>query len=114
MCEHHLLPFSCSLTMGYLPRGGKILGLSKFGRIAQLAAHKLQLQERLTQEIASELSRITESEDVAVLGEGVHLCMLMRGAKAEHVMASSAIRGAFRHEPETRAEFFHLAKGGGG
>lgn len=112
MCEHHLLPFWCDLTMGYIPRG-RVMGLSKFGRIARLKASRLQLQERLTEEIASELVEISGSPDIAVVGEGEHLCMTMRGARTPHRMSSSKMLGAFRESPVAREEFFHLARGRG-
>lgn len=108
LCEHHLLPFWCDLTLGYLP-AGRILGLSKFGRIAHLHAHRLQVQERLVGDIAAHLCRATGSEDVAVLGEGEHLCMTMRGARTPHRMQCQVILGRFRRVASVRQEFFHLA-----
>lgn len=110
LCEHHLLPFFCHVSIGYIPKG-KILGLSKFARIAHLAAHKIQTQENMVQEIADTVERVTASKDVAVLGCGEHFCMLMRGIRTQGLMTSSAMRGAFRKEPSARAEFMELAKG---
>lgn len=109
-CEHHLLPFWCDLTMGYIAQD-KVLGLSKFGRIARLYASRLQVQERLTGQIADHLVRATGSPHVAVLAEGEHTCMVMRGARAPHRMRNSVILGRFRDAPAVREEFFHLAGG---
>lgn len=107
LCEHHLLPFWANISMGYITRD-KVLGLSKFARIAHMHAHKLQLQERLVQEIADSISRLANSPDVAVLAEGVHTCMTMRGIRSEGTMKTSVTRGAFRDKPETRAEFLRM------
>jgi GTP cyclohydrolase I len=82
--------------------------LSKFARIAHQFAHRLQLQERLTHQIADEIERITGSRDVAVVGQGEHLCMTMRGIKTEATMSSSVIRGRFRDLPALRAEMLAL------
>lgn len=111
LCEHHLLPFWCDITIAYVA-GEKVLGLSKFARIAQQFAHRLQLQERLVQQIADEIERVTESPDVAVLANGEHLCMTMRGIKAPARMASSVLRGNFRTRPELREELFALIREG--
>jgi GTP cyclohydrolase I len=110
MCEHHLLPFWCDIAIGYVPRDS-VLGLSKFGRIAHAAAHKLQLQERLVREIADRVHEATGSQDVAVLAEGEHLCMTMRGIKTPARMISSVLDGRFR-EAALRAEFISLARNG--
>lgn len=111
LCEHHLLPFYCDLAIGYLS-SGKILGLSKFARIAQKHAHKLQVQERLVDEIAAEIMLVTGSEDVAVYAKGEHLCMTMRGAKTEALMHSSKMTGKFLERGTgARAEFFALVNG---
>jgi len=107
MCEHHLIPFWCDVAIGYITRG-KVLGLSKFARIAHQFAHRLQLQEQLGQQIADEVSRITGTEDIAVVLKGEHLCMTSRGIRTPGVMASSVMRGVFRTESETRMEFFRL------
>ncbi len=106
MCEHHLLPFWCDVSIGYLARA-KVLGLSKMGRIAHKHAHQLQLQERLVDGIATELQEVLGHEDVAVVATGEHLCMTMRGIATPHRMTSSSIHGAFR-EVAARAEFFSL------
>jgi GTP cyclohydrolase I len=112
LCEHHLLPFWCDLTMGYIPTG-RVLGLSKFGRIARRAAGRLNVQERLVKTIADDLQRATGSTNVAVVGSGEHLCMVMRGAKQPHRMMTSEMRGAFRLDGPARQEFFALTRGKG-
>lgn len=109
LCEHHLLPFWCDLTIGYVS-GDAILGLSKFGRIAQKFAHQLQVQERLVHQVADEVVAISGSKDVAVLATGQHLCMTMRGVKMPSTMTSSVMRGAFRENHCTRDEFLKLAQ----
>lgn len=103
-CEHHLIPFWCSLSMAYIPNQ-KILGLSKFARIAKKYAHRLQIQEQLVDQIADELKAITGTNDVAVVGRGEHLCMIMRGVETQGQMISSSIDGLFKSNPEARAEF---------
>lgn len=108
MCEHHLLPFWCDVSIGYIP-AGKVLGLSKFARIAHQAAHRLQLQERLVEDIASKVREVTGSSDVAVAAEGEHLCMTMRGVKTPATHVCSALSGAFRENASARSEFFALA-----
>jgi GTP cyclohydrolase IA len=107
LCEHHLLPFWCDVAIGYIA-DGKVLGLSKFARIAHQFAHQLQLQERLGQQIADEVSRITGTENVAVVLKGEHLCMTTRGIRTPGTMTSSVMRGVFRNEYETRMEFLRL------
>jgi GTP cyclohydrolase I len=109
LCEHHLLPFWADISIGYIA-SGKVLGLSKFGRIAHKHAHRLQIQERLISGIADELSSILESDDIAVLAEGEHLCMTMRGIQTPARMKSSVMRGTFRENPQARAEFLSLCK----
>lgn len=108
LCMHHLLPFYADIAIGYIPTEGKILGLSKFARIAHAAAHKLQVQEKLVHDIADELERLTSTKDIAVLANGHHLCMEMRGVKTIGEMTTSVMRGSFRDEPQTRAEFLRL------
>jgi GTP cyclohydrolase IA len=107
LCEHHLLPFSATVSIGYIP-ADKVLGLSKFARIAHKYAHKPQVQERLVQEIADEVHRVTGSNDVAVVADGEHSCMVMRGIRTSGSMRTSVMNGTFRSEPETRAEFLNL------
>jgi len=108
LCEHHLLPFHADLTMAYLA-DSRVLGLSKFARIAQQHAHRLQVQERLVAGIADDLAAIVETPSVAVIARGEHLCMTMRGVRSPATMHSSVLRGAFRDEPETRAELLAIA-----
>jgi GTP cyclohydrolase I len=109
LCEHHLLPFNCSVTIAYRPKD-HLLGLSKFARIAHRHAHKLQVQERLVADIAREITEITGAEDVAVIGRGEHLCMTMRGIKASALMTSTAFRGAFGDDGGLRAELLSLIR----
>lgn len=107
LCEHHLLPFWCDISIGYIATD-KVLGLSKFARIAHKHAHKLQIQERLVHEIAEEIKEITGIQDVAVVSKGVHLCMVMRGVRTPGVLHSSILSGRFREYAKVREEFFHL------
>jgi len=107
LCEHHLLPFWCDVSIGYIP-DEKVLGLSKFARIAQQFAHRLQLQERLGEQIADEISRITGTQNVAVVLKGEHYCMTARGIRMPGRMTSSVMRGVFRTESQTRMEFLRL------
>lgn len=110
LCEHHLIPFYCDVSIGYIT-GEKVLGLSKFARIAHQFAHQLQIQERLGQQIADEISRIAETEDVAVVLRGRHLCMEARGIQTSGTMTTSVMRGAFRQQYETRMEFMSMIDG---
>jgi GTP cyclohydrolase IA len=107
LCEHHLLPFWCEVSIGYIPNA-KVLGLSKFARIAQQFAHRLQLQERLGQQIADEITRITGTQNVAVVLKGEHSCMTARGIRTPGRMTTSVLRGVFRTQSETRMEFLRL------
>ena len=107
LCEHHLLPMWCDVSIGYIP-SDKVLGLSKFARIAHQFAHQLQIQERLGQDIASEISRITGSQSVAVMLKGEHLCMSARGIRTPGVMTSSVMRGSFRTDRDLRMEFMQM------
>ncbi|MGB0907453.1 MAG: GTP cyclohydrolase I [Maricaulaceae bacterium] len=106
MCEHHMLPFWCDISIAYIA-DDKVLGLSKFARIAHKHAHKLTLQEQLVSDIANELKEVLGTKDVAVMAKGEHLCMTMRGIRTPHRMISSALSGKF-HNAEQRAEFFRL------
>lgn len=107
MCEHHLMPFWCDVSIGYIACD-RVLGLSKFARIAHQFAHQLQIQERLGQQIADEITRITGSPDVAVVLKGEHMCMTARGIRTPGKMTSSVMRGVFRSENEARMEFLRL------
>jgi GTP cyclohydrolase IA len=107
-CEHHILPFWCDVSMGYIP-DGKILGLSKFARIAHQHAHGLQVQERLVNQIADHLRTVTATDDVAVYATGVHTCMCMRGIRADGSMSSGAFHGIFKSAGDNyRQEFFQV------
>jgi GTP cyclohydrolase I len=108
MCEHHLLPFYGKCHIGYLP-GGRILGLSKFPRIVDMYSRRLQLQERLTQQIADAVVKALDPIGVAVVMEAAHLCMMMRGVEKQGTQAvTSALIGAFRESDKTRNEFLRL------
>jgi GTP cyclohydrolase I len=107
ICEHHLLPFSCSLSIAYVTRE-HILGLSKFARIAHAHAHRLQVQERLVQDIADEIEKVTGSPDLAVIGRGEHLCMTMRGVRTSALMTSTVWRGQFSENAAMRAEVLNF------
>lgn len=108
LCEHHLLPFWCDVTVGYIT-DARVLGLSKFARIAHAHAHALQVQERLVAGIAADVRQACATDNVAVVARGEHLCMTMRGVRTPALMLSSSLHGVFRHEPAVRAEFFSLA-----
>jgi GTP cyclohydrolase I len=107
-CEHHLLQFDCNITIAYI-QNGKILGLSKLPRIAHKFAHRLQLQERLTNDIAEEVMSVANTKDVAVVGVGRHSCCAARGIKANVEMITSALRGRFKTDSAMRAEFLSFA-----
>jgi GTP cyclohydrolase I len=108
MCEHHLLPFYGKAHVAYLPNG-KVIGLSKIPRIVDIFARRLQVQERLTQEIAEVLQEILKPRGVGVIMEAQHLCMMMRGVEKQHSgTVTSAMLGDFRNRKETRAEFLNL------
>jgi GTP cyclohydrolase I len=114
LCEHHLLPFIGKCHVAYMPHK-KIVGLSKIPRLVDMYARRLQVQERLTTQIASTLNEVLQPRGVAVVMEAVHLCMLMRGVEKQNSKAvTSAMLGAFRDRPETRAEFMELIKPGRG
>jgi GTP cyclohydrolase I len=114
LCEHHLLPFLGKCHVAYMPRR-RIVGLSKIPRLVEMFSRRLQVQERLTTQIASTLNDALEPRGVAVVMEGIHLCMLMRGVEKQNSKAvTSAMLGAFRDRPETRAEFMELIKAGRG
>ena len=105
LCEHHLLPFFGKAHVGYLPRG-RVIGLSKIPRVVDMYAHRLQVQERLTQQVATFLMERLEPKGVACVIEATHLCTVMRGVrKQEATMVTSAMLGTFRRDPKTRSEF---------
>lgn len=108
LCEHHMLPFFGRCHIGYVAKD-KVLGLSKLARIVDLYARRLQVQERLTDQIAREIMAVTNAEGVGVVMECRHLCMMMRGVEKQNsVMATSSVLGDFHDDPPVRAEFLHL------
>jgi len=108
MCEHHMIPFFGRAHVGYLPNG-KVIGLSKIPRIVDMFSRRLQLQERLTSQVANTLEEVLKPIGVAVVMEGRHLCMQMRGVEKQNSYAStSAMLGQFRKSAETRAEFLSI------
>lgn len=108
LCEHHIMPFIGKCHVGYLPQG-KVLGISKIARIVDMFARRLQIQERLTQQIANSVYEVTSASGVGVIIEAQHLCMAMRGVQKQHSsMKTSVLLGSFRDAPDTRSEFLHL------
>jgi len=108
LCEHHLLPFIGKCHIGYLPNG-KVLGLSKLARIVDMYGRRLQIQEKLTKQIADTVETATGAKGVAVVIEAKHLCMMMRGVEKQNsVMTTSVMTGIFRKEISTRSEFLNL------
>jgi GTP cyclohydrolase I len=106
LCEHHLLPFLGKAHVAYIP-DGKVIGLSKIPRIVEMFARRLQIQERMTQEIAAFLEETLHPHGVGVVIEGLHLCMAIRGVKKANArMVTSAVRGSFKENLNTRNEFF--------
>jgi GTP cyclohydrolase I len=114
LCEHHMLPFFGKAHVAYIPNG-KIVGLSKIPRIVDVYARRLQVQERLTEQIAEGLCRVLNPSGVGVVIEAYHLCMMMRGVQKQNSKTiTSALRGAFREDPKTRDEFLRLAHSSSG
>jgi GTP cyclohydrolase I len=112
LCEHHMLPFFGKAHVAYIPNG-KIVGLSKIPRIVDVYARRLQVQERLTEQIAEGLCNVLQPSGVGVVIEAYHLCMMMRGVEKQNSKTiTSALRGAFREDPKTRDEFLRLAHNG--
>ena len=110
MCEHHMLPFFGKIHIAYIARN-KVLGLSKLPRIVDVFARRLQIQERLTQEVAHCLQDLLDPEGVGVVAEAQHLCMKMRGVEKQHSgTVTSAMLGAFRDQKQTRDEFLSLIR----
>lgn len=108
LCEHHMLPFVGKCHVGYLPRG-RVLGLSKVARIVDMFARRLQIQERLTQQIAKTILDVTGAAGVGVIVEAQHMCMSMRGVEKQHAsMKTSVMLGSFRESAPTRSEFLQL------
>jgi len=114
LCEHHLLPFFGRAHVAYIP-DGKILGLSKVARIVDVFARRLQVQERLTDQIADAVMEVLNPTGVGVVIEAAHFCMMMRGVEKQNSRTvTSALRGIFRDDSKTRVEFLRLAHGGRG
>lgn len=108
LCEHHLLPFIGKCHVAYLPKG-KVIGLSKVARIVEMYARRLQIQERLTKQIADAIQTAVDPAGVAVVIEAKHLCMMMRGVEKQNsVMTTSSMLGLFRKQISTRSEFLNL------
>jgi GTP cyclohydrolase I len=111
ICEHHLLPFIGKVHVAYLPKNNRVTGLSKIARVVEVLSKRLQVQERLTTEIADILTKELKPMGVMVIIEAEHLCMSMRGVKKSGVLTiTSAVRGVFKENPKTRAETMALIK----
>ncbi len=108
LCEHHMLPFYGKVHVAYLP-DGKIIGLSKIPRIVEVFARRLQVQERMTQQIADTINKYIQPKGVAVVSEAFHMCMMMRGVEKQNSSATaSAVHGIFKEDARTRSEFLNL------
>jgi GTP cyclohydrolase I len=110
LCEHHLLPFFGRIHVAYIP-DGRIVGLSKLPRMVGMFARRLQVQERLTTDVAGAIETVLRPKGVAVVSEAIHLCMMMRGVQQQNAFAiTSSLRGEFADDPKTRAEFMQLIR----
>src|SRR5215468_1214134 len=110
LCEHHMLPFFGKVHVAYIPHG-KVIGLSKIPRLIEIFSRRLQIQERLTTQIAETIQKVIEPQGVGVVIEARHLCMMMRGVEKQHSAAvTSSMLGCFRNEEETRSEFLSLIR----
>ena len=111
ICEHHLLPFLGKAHVAYIPKGGRVTGLSKIARVVDILSRRPQLQERLTTQIAEVINKVLQPRGVMVMIEAEHLCMSIRGVKKPGVKTvTSVVRGIFRENPATRAEALALLK----
>jgi GTP cyclohydrolase I len=110
LCEHHMLPFFGKVHVAYIPNG-RVIGLSKIPRLIDVFSRRLQIQERLTTQIAEAIQKVVEPQGVGVVIEARHLCMMMRGVEKQHSAAvTSSMLGCFRNEEETRSEFLSLIR----
>jgi GTP cyclohydrolase IA len=110
LCEHHMLPFFGKVHVAYIPNG-KVIGLSKVPRLIEIFSRRLQIQERLTTQIAETIQKVVQPQGVGVVIEARHLCMMMRGVEKQHSQAvTSSMLGCFRDEQETRTEFLSLIR----
>ena len=110
LCEHHMLPFFGKVHVAYIPNG-KVIGLSKIPRLIEIFSRRLQIQERLTTQIAETIQKVIQPQGVGVVIEARHLCMMMRGVEKQHSAAvTSSMLGSFRQEQETRTEFLSLIR----
>jgi len=112
LCEHHMLPFFGRAHVAYIP-DGRLIGLSKLPRIVEVFARRLQVQERLTDQVADAVMEVLQPQGVGVVIEAAHLCMMMRGVEKQNSRTvTSAVRGLFRTDPRTRSEFLRLVAAG--
>jgi GTP cyclohydrolase I len=110
LCEHHMLPFFGRAHVAYVP-DGRVVGLSKLARLVEMFSRRLQVQERLTNEIADQISKVLQPKGVAVVMEAMHLCMMMRGVQKQNsYTVTSAMLGEFEADPKTRDEFMQLLR----
>jgi GTP cyclohydrolase I len=110
LCEHHMLPFFGKVHVAYIPNG-KVIGLSKIPRLIEIFSRRLQIQERLTTQVAETIQKVIQPQGVGVVVEARHLCMMMRGVEKQHSAAvTSSMLGCFRDEQETRTEFLSLIR----
>jgi GTP cyclohydrolase I len=110
LCEHHMLPFFGKVHVAYIPNG-KVIGLSKIPRLIEIFSRRLQIQERLTTQLAETIQKVIQPQGVGVVIEARHLCMMMRGVEKQHSQAvTSSMLGCFREEQETRTEFLSLIR----